>query len=210
MIATRIPKSVLDALGGEKPSAIGTDVREGARKVREGARATSRVARPWKAPQPIRTPAKMPLDQVLASYPLWWARWALLKLSWLLGLLNWPAYLAYQAAWKVNWVGANYGKVRSFAIAHAAGPVRRKTWRARARNCKGCKFHYKSKDGTRFCRGDNGGRGCGCGHWRLARLVNKLALSGWQCPVGKFGYGLIGRLQRMGARDGEYMDRRIN
>lgn len=183
MIATRIPPTIYRAVSGDTAA---TPIRADA--------ATKRTPSPPRRESLLKLQQpRLPLDQRVLSYPLWWTRWVLLKASW---VLYFPSWLPYQAARGVNWVGQNYGKVRSFAIAHAAGPVRSRTWHSRAKSCVGgCRYFYRRKKQA-FCRGENGGRGCGCGHWRLAQLGKKLSLSGWRCPDGKFDYGWLGRAQR--------------
>ena len=202
-VATRIPKRMLQAVTGTPEPVQPTRLPNRP----SPARVFHAPARPLPKKPCGKKAARLPLDQRLVSVPLWWLRWGLLKLSKGLTVLNYPAYGVYKLALGVNWIGANYGKVRSFAVAHAAGPVRRRTWTARARQCKGCEYHYKAADKKRYCRGENGGRGCGCGHWRLARLTNKLGLSGWRCPVGRFDYGLLGRLIRGQNNGSDYMAR---
>ncbi len=138
----------------------------------------------------------LPLDQRMVSYPLAWGRDVLKIISYVLSVLSLPSWLVYHAAMGFNWTGANYPHIRSFAIAHAAGWVRRAAVVTRREACTGCQYHYTFRDEHSYCKGDNQGRGCGCGHWKLSRLTHKLRLSGWCCPQDKFGYGTIGRLQR--------------
>ncbi len=195
MIATRIPPRIYKAVTEKSvgPTWVDQDQRgDGIGEKRHLRVGPTTIGRAWPEPPPRPKPKRQPIDQRVLSYPLWWARMAFLKLSW---LLDFPSRWAYKAAAGINWVGMNYGKIRSFGIAHAAGWVLPRTRDVRAKSCVGCRYHY-TRDEQSFCKGDNKGRGCGCGHWRLARLGNKRSLSGWRCPDGKFDYGWLGRMQR--------------
>jgi hypothetical protein len=88
----------------------------------------------------------------------------------------------------VRWFTVFYPKLRAFTLAHLAGPVLPSERKARGTECEECVFKYWHKDEL-YCKGANGGRGCGCGHWRLSRLTHKLWLAAMPCPIGKFPVG---------------------
>ena len=95
----------------------------------------------------------------------------------------------------VRWLGRMiialiqwYPKPRSFILAHRWLYVRPQEYRKRWEKCMHCRFAYQHK-GHRYCRGDNGGLGCGCGHWKGSRLKYKIALAARRCPQGRFGLG---------------------
>ena len=159
------------------------------------AQAAIPMARRRTVPPPTAARRRAPLDQRILVYPIAWARTAFLWASRGLSVLVLPSWICFQAARGLNWCGGHYHLIRAFAIAHAAGPVGNCTQRQRYRVCKLCGYRYERGD-KEYCRGDNGGRGCGCGHWRLSRLSHKLRLSGWSCPIGNFSYGRLGRWQR--------------
>ena len=152
----------------------------------------------------------LPGDQRFFSYPLAWGRTGCMFMAYALGVLNAPSWCFYQAARGLNWCGQHYPLIRSFVIAHAAGSVSRGLNRKRLVQCVGCDRRYIYQEHA-FCRTN-----CKCGHWRLARLSYKTGLSGWQCPIDKFGLGRFGEWQRRvlgrffkGANDGNQdMDRR--
>lgn len=95
--------------------------------------------------------------------------------------LSWMIWLARKTA-------AYYPLGKSFLIAHSGLFVGKKTRMARKSACDSCPYKY-SLMGMEWCRGDNGGRGCGCGHWRPANLAHKIRLGAFRCPQGRFGYG---------------------
>lgn len=87
----------------------------------------------------------------------------------------------------VHWIMTTYPLVRSFLIAHAGGIVSPGEAETRKVACDMCPFGYRH-NGADYCRGANNGRGCGCGHWRAARLGYKRKLAAFCCPQGRFGY----------------------
>lgn len=109
-------------------------------------------------------------------------------------------WLIRHAADVASWtrrIEFGYYKVRCFVVAHLLGFVRRGECQARRATCMKCQYRYE-RDGKTYCRGDNGGRGCGCGHWVLSRLDHKVRLQLFRCPVGKFGFGRLARALRIG------------
>jgi len=86
------------------------------------------------------------------------------------------------------WSMTVYPLVRMFLLTHAAGTVTRGTTIAREMCCEACSYGYK-RGGHPYCRGENNGRGCGCGHWPASRRGHKLKLAAFRCPQGRFDYG---------------------
>ncbi len=89
-----------------------------------------------------------------------------------LAILLWPLY--------------RYPDVRSFILAHSRGLGDALLIEARHRHCAACP-HLVIHGAQEYCGGADNGRGCGCGHHRLARLAWKLKLKAWSCPQGHFG-----------------------
>lgn len=87
---------------------------------------------------------------------------------------------------RVGWLMGQYVRGRSLVVAHSKGLVSRKTQNARLSACSTCEYKYLYSDGHNYCRGANGGLGCGCGHYVLSRLSWTTRLKNWTCPVGKF------------------------
>lgn len=86
------------------------------------------------------------------------------------------------------WPLWRYRDIRSFALAHSRGRLKAAAVTARHASCAACP-HRVVKDGHEYCKGGNGGRGCGCGNYCLSRLSWKLRLRAWSCPIGRFGKG---------------------
>lgn len=80
-----------------------------------------------------------------------------------------------------------YTAGRSFLTTHRLGWVKPHTYHLRRSICDKCSHRYQDKGAQQSFCGFKGG--CGCGHRRGASLSNKLTLTGWSCPAGKFGKG---------------------
>ena len=80
-----------------------------------------------------------------------------------------------------------YTMARSFLTTHRLGWVKPHTYHLRRSICDKCSHRYQDKGAQQSFCGFKGG--CGCGHRRGASLSNKLTLTGWSCPAGKFGKG---------------------
>lgn len=127
---------------------------------------------PPKAPTPLPTYSRQPSKRKLHSLPA-----DIRAVMWLANV--------------IVWLANHYPLARSFAAVHMLGPVSPWVHASRRRQCAGCEHMYEHSDGHLYCKGDNGGKGCGCGHWKLSRIWYKLWLAGRQCPQRKFGLGLI-------------------
>lgn len=90
----------------------------------------------------------------------------------LLAILLWPLY--------------RYADIRSLILAHGRGFAGADAVTRRYKSCVACSF-LSTHRGEEYCGGENGGRGCGCGHYALSRLAWKLKLRAWACPQGRFG-----------------------
>ncbi len=95
-----------------------------------------------------------------------------------------------------SWVAKHYPLLRKLVLAHLAGVVRLWEYAERLVQCGQCYFAYE-RMGERYCRGDNHGKGCGCGHWKGSRLSYKLKLAAFRCPQARFGYGGNARLVQL-------------
>lgn len=101
---------------------------------------------------------------------------------------NWAIARLEQTARVFNWIGRQYPQLHSMTYAHRYGWVSRLIYGTREKRCKECLYAY-DYNGYGYCRGDNGGRGCGCGHWRGSRRTYKLRLAAFKCPIQLFGTG---------------------
>lgn len=120
----------------------------------------------------------------------WDVRWVKKLSSWAVSaVVYWNDFIA--GAW-VMWLAKKapkyYPLVKSFVKAHAGGPTTMMERIERKGICDQCPYRY-DYEGREWCRGDNDGKGCGCGHWRPANLKHKRRLAAFKCPQGKFGYG---------------------
>jgi hypothetical protein len=108
-----------------------------------------------------------------------------------------------------SWVARKYPLLRLLVLAHSGGFASQATRRIRLAVCTGCVYNYEKAE-HRYCRGDNGGRGCGCGHWRGSRITHKVKLAAFRCPQRRFDYeglarawdGIVVRWNRLQVRHG--------
>ncbi len=84
-----------------------------------------------------------------------------------------------------------YSLARSFVVAHSLGWVGKAERAARTAKCDTCTHLYRFKDGHEYCRGENDGKGCDCGHWPARRKEYIVTLAARKCPQGHFGYGRV-------------------
>jgi len=87
----------------------------------------------------------------------------------------------------LSWIASKYPLLRSLIATHLHGYVSRDTAQDRIAVCLNCPFRYQHDDEAWYCRGDNNGRGCGCGHWKGSRLGYKVKLAAFRCPQKRFG-----------------------
>ena len=125
----------------------------------------------------------------------WDVRWVKKACSWSISaVVFWnQAITGAWVMWLAKRIPQKYPLWKSFAKAHAGGLVGWMTQLERKAICDKCPYRY-DYEGREWCRGDNGGKGCGCGHWRPANLKHKRRLAAFKCPQDKFGYGGLVKL----------------
>jgi len=82
-----------------------------------------------------------------------------------------------------------YSLARSFLVAHSLGWVGRAERDFRIGKCNACPHLYRFTDNHEYCRGENNGKGCDCGHWPARRKEYIVTLAARKCPQGHYGYG---------------------
>lgn len=140
---------------------------------------------PVEQPKAKPTPKRDPWDVRAAGRSFVWLMRIWKAWNWMLGL----GFVYMVAKHGPKW----YPLSRAFVIAHLWGWATKDERKARIEKCSACPYRYVHV-GKEYCRGDNGGRGCGCGHWVASRLDHKVGLAGFRCPQGRFGYGGLRKL----------------
>jgi hypothetical protein len=104
--------------------------------------------------------------------------------------VNWQGrIISWLARRGAHW----YPRAHSFVLAHRKAFVADGVLEERLAQCQACMFSYVRR-GHRYCRGERGGRGCGCPEWIASRIQYKMQLAAFACPIRRFGPGRTGRL----------------